>query len=358
MLYLVDRLIGANQFLPESPNKRAFPWDLSFADMQKKPGLTLDPVTSAVLSAYPRSGGASSIILEPSIRNLIVDEYAGTLTLVGNLATQGKVTVAGQELSIQSWASNKIVCMLPLTGTRSNGDVIAEVPGEVGAMRKSNARQLSEWDIPLHYLWSNAFGSVGWKFEGTGTFRYRADVGSYRDTPGSMPTFPLRGLVPTKDSVLSLTASGSTPMGSNCSWVLSGSGSFVAITAVPVPALVLGDMMQVDTNSRAAELGLAFGLAAGSSPFMATYSGSGCPTGGPTPLSPSLGLLEGPGTFASPLDDGSPAVGPLTELALTLDAQFTIAQRTYTDTRLGGTLTVEWQAAVAPLLPLNSDLPR
>jgi hypothetical protein len=117
-------------------------------------------------------------------------------------------------------------------------------------------------------------------------------------------------------------------------------------------------MMQVDTNSRVSELGLAFGLAAGSAPFVATYSGSGCPTGGPVQIAPAFGLLEGPGSFPSPLDDDSPALGPLPELALPMDAQFDIAQRTYTDTRLGGTLTVEWQAAVPALSPPNLDSPR
>jgi hypothetical protein len=77
--YLVDRLIGANAFQPESPKQRPFPSDLVFADMQNK-GITFDAASGAALSKYPRSGGASSIILEPSIRNVLVDEYAGTLT--------------------------------------------------------------------------------------------------------------------------------------------------------------------------------------------------------------------------------------------------------------------------------------
>ena len=36
----------------------------------------------------------------------------------------------GQELPIQSWDKDHIVCTLPATGAGSNGDVVVPVPGE------------------------------------------------------------------------------------------------------------------------------------------------------------------------------------------------------------------------------------
>ena len=34
--YFVDRLVGANRFMKESPDQRAFPWDLVYDDMKKR----------------------------------------------------------------------------------------------------------------------------------------------------------------------------------------------------------------------------------------------------------------------------------------------------------------------------------
>ena len=35
MRYFADRLIGANKYMKESPDQRAFPWELVYADMQR-----------------------------------------------------------------------------------------------------------------------------------------------------------------------------------------------------------------------------------------------------------------------------------------------------------------------------------
>ena len=258
--YFVDRLVGANKYQPENPPQRAFPWDLVYQDMVGH-GLTHDAVTGADLVALGRPGGPSSILLDPSIKEVLVDEYGGKVKLEGYFgSTPGKVTIGGTTLGGCVWASSEITCTLPLTGGGANGDVYVVVPGEMGAERKSNARQLTEWDIPLHYLWSNAMDLPGWKFEGNGTIRLRADVNSYHEKLGASPSFPVRGIFLTKDSSMSLTGSGSAAAG-GCTVTLSGHGTF------PAPAsgggaslpLVLASAAKVDTNSRQGAIGLGFG---------------------------------------------------------------------------------------------------
>ncbi len=353
--YFVDRLVGANKYQKENPDQRPFPWDLVYQDMVGK-GLTHDAVTGADLIALGRPGGPSSILLDPSIKEVLVDEYGGKVKLEGYFGSKpGKVTVGGTELGGCQWGAAEITCTLPLTGAGSNGDVVAIVPGEMGAERKSNARQLTEWKIPLHYLWSNAFDHPGLKFEGNGNLRYRVDVGSYREKPGASPYFPVRGLIPTKDSSLSVTGSGSGPDGS-CTITLSGSGTFPAAASgggAPL-ALVLASSARVDTNSRQGAIGLAFGATV--FPYTLTISGGKDCTGS-NPAVPAFGLMESEEMFPSPLDDNAFFLY-LPALLVSFDADFTLLQRKYTDGRFGGTITVEWQENVAPISPPNMNAAR
>lgn len=351
--YFVDRLIGANKFMKESPNQRAFPWELVYDDMKKR-GLTHDNVTGADLVPFPRAGG-NSVLLDPSIEELIVNEFDETLKLKGYFGSkQGKVTAGNGALVIRSWAPDTIVCALPATGPGSNGDVTVEVPGELGRTRKSNVHQLTEWNIPLHYLWTDAYGLGGLKFEGNGKLRFRADVGSFRQKPGAPPVFPLRGMVPTKDSSLPLTGSGSHSDGS-CTTTLSGSGVFPSATNGAPLALLLVAPAKVDANTpHLGGLGLAFGAAQGALPFKFTLSGPGC--SGSNPVAPAFGLLDGPIDFPSP-EEGQPAL-PLPGLLLTWDGQFRIPAKKFTDGSFGGALTIEWQQAVEPNPPPNFDVAR
>ena len=351
--YFVDRLIGANKFMKENPDQRAFPWELVYDDMRSR-GLTHDNVTGADLVPFPRAGG-NSVILDPSIRELLVNEYDETLTLKGYFGSrQGKVTAGAGELVVKSWAWDTIVCALPATGPGSNGDVVVEVPGELGRTRKSNVHQLTEWSIPLHYLWSGAYGLPGVKFEGNGKLRFRADVGSYREKPGAPPVFPLRGMVPTKDSSLPLTGSGSHSDGS-CTTTLSGSGVFPSATNGAPLALVLAAPAYVDANTpHIGGLGLAFGAAQGALPYRLTVTGQGC--SGNNPVAPTFGLLDGPDSFPSPVPGGTAT--PVPGLKLTWDGQFRIPAKKFTDGSAGGTLTIEWQQAVEPNPTPSFDIAR
>jgi len=281
---------------------------------------------------------------------LLVNEPSATVKLMGCFGdAQGKVSIGGTELAVQSWASDTIVCNLPSTGPGSNGDVIVEIPSTTGAPKKTNVRQLTEWKIPLHYQLANAYAHTSWTFEGTGSLRFRADVAPTVPMDGGVPVFPIRGLSPTTESALPVAASGSFPVGATCTQVLTGSGTFP--TTPPMPAtLVLGSMMKIDTSAHTGSLGLAFGATAAAFPFKANYVGTNCPPSGEQTIACAFGLLEGPGNFPSPLGDGM-SIGPIPAFAIAFDPQFKLLKKMHTDATTGGTLTVEWTADVVPISP-------
>jgi hypothetical protein len=350
--YFVDRLIGANTFMKESPNQRAFPWELVFEDM-KSEGLTHDKKTGADLVPFPRPG-SNSVLLDPSIEELLVNEWDGTLILRGYFGSrQGTVTVGGKELGVRSWKHDQIVCVLPLTGPGSNGDVVVEVDGALGRKRKSNVHQITEWAILLKYLWTNAFDVEGFKIDGGGILRFRADVGTYRLKPDATPTRPFRGMRPTNESSLRLTASGTNSEG-GCTQTLSGSAAFPVETSGPTVSLVLLTAMNVDTlTPHLGALGLALGDL-GAFPFQFTLSGPDC--SGSYPAAPTFGLLGGEVDFPSPLNEGSAPL-PVPAIPLTFDGQYRIPATKFIDVSLGGEITVQWEA-VDPVPPVKPDLAR
>ena len=281
------------------------------------------------------------------IQFLLVNEGNATLKLVGCFGDkQGKVTVGGQDRPIQSWASGAVVCSLPSTGPGSNGDVVVEVPALTNGTRLSNVRQLTEWDIPLKYLWTNPYNQLGWKFEGNAIFRYRADVAGYLANGASTPAFPVRGMSPTLESALPITGSG-TASDSTCSKVLSGAGTFVSSPVGP-PTLVIGAMMKVDTGTRQGALGLALGATSATLPFISTNSGAGCDP--PFQVVCTFGTLVGPEYFPSPSGDGV-SIGPISAFPIAFDSQFRLTKKKFIETRLGGTMSIEWQQDVEPIAP-------
>lgn len=282
---------------------------------------------------------------------LLVDEPAGTLKLTGCFGeTQGKVTVGVTNLTVKSWASDAIVCTLPSTGPGSNGDVVVEIPSTTGALKKTKARQLTEWNVPLHYKMIDAYAHTGWTFEGTGSVRYRADVASYLPTDGGIAVFPTRGLSPTLESALPVTASGSFPINSTCSQVLTGSGVFPTAPTTP-PTMVLAAMMKIDTSTHTGSLGLGAAATLASIPFKANYVGTNCPPGGEQVMPVTFGQLEGTSMF--PFPNGEPmSLGPLPAIELAFDSQFKLLKKTYSGTMTGlGNITLEWTSDVVPISP-------
>ena len=344
--YFVDRMLGANQHSDkESPPQRAFPYDLVLQDMAKK-GLDTDPPTGGKLQATRRTGLLYPPIFAPSIRYVRMDEFEELLTLVGEFgADQPKVTVGGTEIAPKSWSPADIVIPLPRTGAGANGDVIVEVRGV-----KSNARQLTEWSIPLKYSWINAYDTLGHKFEGTGKIRYRADVGGYRLLPAETPKYIARGGAPTKDSALPVTASGAHT-DNGCTSTLSGTGNYVSPAALNgVPGTVLAGGFRIAGDTKQAALGMAFGAL--TSPHTMTLAGRDC--SGAFPIAATMGLLDGITNL--PVDQSdTPVQFQLWALQFTLDAQFAMPalSRSYSD--FGGTIIVSWTAVPAQTPPRDTE---
>ncbi len=345
--YFVDRMLGANQYTDkETPPQRAFPYDLVLQDMAKK-GLDTDKLTGAKLQARLKTGLPYPPILAPSIRYAVVDEGHGELTLTGEFGPdRGKVTVGGTELGLKTWTAGEIVAVLPLTGAGSSGDVVVEVRSV-----RSNARQLTEWTIPLKYSWTGAYGVPEHKFEGTGSLRLRADVDGYRLIPGEAPKYGTRVAAGTRDSLLPVTGSG-VHSDQGCVSTLSGYGKFLSQDQDPVPALILANAFKVAGDTKAAALGLAFGFT--HSPHTVTNTGKvGCPTGSHE-IAAGMGLLDGPAEFPVGPGDNPPTV-PLPAVQLTLDANFGIPAKSRPFSMPGGSLNLSWPAIAAQTPPRNGD---
>ncbi len=345
--YFVDRMVGANQHpIKESPPQRAFPYDLVLQDMAKR-GLDTDKATGGKLQATAKPGLPHPPIFAPSIRYVTVDEYEETLKLTGEFgADKPKVTVGGVEIAPQSWSAGEIVATLPRAGAGSSGDVVVEVRGV-----KSNARQLTEWAIPLKYTWTDANDISGHRFDGSGSIRFRADVAGHRLVPGEAPKYVARGGAATKDSSLALTASGSHTDG-ECTVTLSGSGVYVSPAALGgVPGVILANGFRIAGDTRQVALGLAFGFM--DSPHTLTFSGKSCP-GGAFPVAPTLGLLDGVVDLPADQSDNPPTF-PLPGLQFTLDANFGMPATSKPYSDFGGTITVSWTAVQAKAPPRDTD---
>lgn len=344
--YFVDRMLGANQHADkESPPQRAFSYDLVLQDMAKK-GLATDTKTGGQLQATVASGVKQPPIFAPSIRYVQVDEDKEQLTLVGEFgADQPKVTVGGTALAPATWSAEKIVAPLPQKGPGSSGDVVVEVRGV-----KSNARQLTEWSIPLKYVWNNPGGKTGWKVEGSGTIRLRADVAGHRVVPGEVPKYIPRGGPPTKDSSLTLTGSGAFTQGT-CTEKLSGTATH-DMQAGDGSAVGLVSAFVIAGDTRKGSLGMLLGFPA--TPLMVTRTGSSADCSGTSVFLPTLGKLDAVVTLPGDQSDNPPQL-KYPALEFTLDANYAIPAKTKTSTDAGGTLTVSWTAAIVTTPPRDTD---
>ncbi len=340
--YFVDRMVGANQHrLKESPPQRPFAYDLVLQDMGTK-GLDVDRASGARLQATLKTGVAPPIFA-PSIRYVAVEEYGDTLTLTGEFGSRaGKVTVGGTELGIRSWAPTRIDAALPLTGPGASGDVVVEVDHV-----RSNARQLTEWVIPLQYRWLDAFDVPGLRFEGSGNVRLRADIAEYRLLPAETPKYKARGGPPTRDSAVRITGSGSHTE-QNCTQTLSGTANYVS--PIGGASTVLASAFRVTADTREGALGLALG--AMTPPHTLTISGD-CGSLS-SPIATTFGLLDGP---TSVLNDQTenPQTFEMPGLVFRLDSAFNIAPVTHTTDEAGGTLTVSWTGVVTKAAPRTAD---
>lgn len=349
--YFVDRMVGANQFsMKESPPQRPFPYDLVLADMDQK-GLKRDPTSGANLVAFTGKSLTNAPIFAPSIRYVTIDEMEGLLTLTGEFGSDPspKVTVGGTEVSLKQWSSSQIVANLPFDGPGSKGDAIVEVKGV-----KSNARQISDWPIPITYSWSDIGGYKGIVVQGSGTARFRADVGGYRTKPAEKPQYKLRGGVAHRASRLDLKAFGAYTGDENCIYTASGAQTFYSLAS---PAALTGGLyesyIRIDTEQLRGSLGLVFaGWDWEMDITVTTKPGKTCSAAGTKlPLPLAFGLLDSVTLFPADQSD-TPEFLPFPGIDFTFNKTFDIpaVSRTYSEKQAGGRLTVTWQP-VTPSAP-------
>ncbi len=244
--YFVDRMVGANLHpVKENPPQRPFAYDLVLTDMRNK---GIDRAGLTQLAASVKDGLAIRPIFAPSIRYVTVDEAEGLLTLTGEFGSNPtpKVTVGGTEVGVKQSSKSEIVANLFFDGPGSSGDVVVEVAGV-----KSNARQLSDWTIPITYQTLDHGNLKGIVVSGSGKARFRADVGGYRMKPAEKPQYKLRGGVSHRDSRLDVSASGtaSAKYDTFCMFKASGSQTFYSFTS---PSALTGDLFmnfsRIDTE--------------------------------------------------------------------------------------------------------------
>lgn len=214
VLYLVDRLLGANQFEVESPLQRPFDWQLLRKPMRDKGlGFAWDPkYEGESVLAFQQSGDPSFGLLAPSIHR-VTPRLDNKLQIIGffgqDPGADGEVDVEGTRRTIQSWGPlgaggglEQILCDLPATGPGSVGQVRVTV-----RRHESNLVPISEYRPTFVYTYAQG----GLKITLTFKPRIRADLHMSRTEPG---------IAPPPIEVLMLGDSEST-----CEYVCSGSQS-------------------------------------------------------------------------------------------------------------------------------------
>jgi hypothetical protein len=192
--FVFDRLLGANQFAPESPKQRPFDHQALASDPKFGPGKTYgssraiasDGMTPIVANlGFHRLRGDFGL-LAPSLYALEADEDAGKLILHGNFGRDpggdGQVIISdGGEtaLPVTSWGAHRIEATLPASGNGSRGNVKVVVRD-----RASNTRQLIGWKGTMTWTMDDA-GSLVMRVQMD--MLLRMDPLDVRDAPGAAP---------------------------------------------------------------------------------------------------------------------------------------------------------------------------
>jgi len=354
--YFVDRMVGANQYEPkESPPQRPFPYDLVLADMDRK-GLKRDSASGATLVASRKADSVHPPIFAPSIQYVTVDEWTRELTLIGYFGSRiGKVAVDGVELSVapDDWTAAKIVARdLPVAGPGAKGDVIVTVDGV-----RSNARQLSQWTIPLTYAWNNVGDMKGLRFAGSGEVRFRADVGGYRLEPAEKPRYKLRGGVANPESKLEVVASGVHIEDSGCTLTASGSDVYYSPARTGAGlGPILESFIRIDTEQLRGSLGLAFASVV--DPGTKFTTGGTYKTGKPcekfsTGVPPAFGLLDDVTLFPTDQSD-YPEFLPWPSIEFTFGKGFPMPAVVHKGSKEEGDITVSWPVVTPDAAPRDT----
>ncbi len=187
--YFVDRLLGANEFQPESPKQRPFTWPLVLEDMASK-GYTIDAEAQLIARPSTRSS-PRAVLLRPSVYSLFVGtpEIGSDLYIQGYFGERpGRVTIKDGgnevELQVKEWTPDGIQTSLPLTGAGSVGDVVVHVD-EIA----SNTRRLHRYTGTVNYQLTE-MGSL--RKNGEMDVNVRLDPADRRQKPGEAPNRVVR----------------------------------------------------------------------------------------------------------------------------------------------------------------------
>lgn len=237
-MYLMDRLSGANEYLPENPKQR--PFDIGsvyeeqinyFYDTESR--CLVRPITALPVGCATPSYTETFMLIKPLIPMPTIQfrflrpniAFAEPLTLNGSVAEPdlrlhgdfgtipGKVTIGGSVVSITQWTSTTVTVNWPSTGPGSVGNIVVTVRGHT-----SNAVPLSSWQGI--FSWTERYRDVVNGIDGFGAnvsclVEFRGDVHAFREAPAKNPiTLPTAWMVNTSAS--------------RCTWFMSGNA------AVPV----------------------------------------------------------------------------------------------------------------------------
>jgi hypothetical protein len=241
--YLFDRLLGANQFKPETPKQRPFAWPAVETDMKTK-GLSSSSATgpdgnqhNAVLKFVDYDGKLGPLAPSIGVVDPVVAGGGGagptrlaaassTLTLHGLFGTQDGTVYVGADVDGQggtalsgcAMAGDSATCTI---APDQAGYLVAEVNGVRG-----NPVHLTSWHVNLRFANHVKYGSGSDAVESmTANMHVRADIQKHRDEPGADPVAPTSSaLAAESDSTCAYAASGTYP-DDQSSVTLSGSGS-------------------------------------------------------------------------------------------------------------------------------------
>ena len=299
--YVFDRLLGANKFVPETPQQRPFPYYALMQDPKfghgKSFGYSLWGTSSgteqADLQMAPLAGQFG--MLAPTIFNVTVEEQQDQLDIAGdfgpNPGSNGKVTIedgSGEvALAIKQWNPDLITTQLNRTGPGSAGGVVVSVRGH-----HSNVRQLLEWRGTFTWTLKEA-GSLTqtWSLD----LRARVDPQESRVLPGSVPFGGPRGYISLTDGFqATYDANGEATVKNLCTVVTQWNGhGTVSSKFPPTSQTSYASEGEIDVGARTWKLGFNAKAARALSTLTTTTCGSTTTTS--------------PGTedmFATPWDQG------------------------------------------------------
>jgi hypothetical protein len=187
--YFFDRVLGANDFVPENPPQRPFSFNKVMIWLGEN-GLDFYTDSNDGTTAFLRldETHAASGILVPTIKRLVMDEANEELTVEGKFGPASsagrKVTLGGQPAFVQSWAEDRIVLKL-----RAEQDAFADTVVVSVRDHASNAVPLTGWKGNFTYtVDAGQIWAPGLTQEVQCRLDFRADVHAYRENPGEAPT--------------------------------------------------------------------------------------------------------------------------------------------------------------------------